>query len=61
MHPFLIPIGAFAAAALIVAIVQLAKIRDREIEVHHELYREEMEHHRKMKELEIELERVRKG
>ncbi len=59
--PFFIPLAAFAATALIVAIVQLARIRDKEIEVHHELYREEMDHQHKMKELEIELERVQKA
>jgi len=61
ISPFAIPLGAFAALALIVAVLQLAKIREREIEVHHELYREEMEHQRKMKELDIELERVRQA
>ncbi len=59
--PFLIPLAAFAAVALIVAIIQLAKMRDKEIEVHQELYHEEMDHQRKMKELEIELERVQKA
>lgn len=59
--PFFIPLAAFAATALIVAIIQLAQVRDKEIEVHHDLYREEMDHRRKMKELETELERVQKA
>ncbi len=58
--PFLVPVSAFAVVALIVAITQLARIREKEIKVHQELYREEMEHQRKMKELAIELERIRK-
>lgn len=59
--PFFIPLAAFAATALIVAIIQLAQVRDKEIEVHHDLYREEMDHRRKMKELETELERAQKA
>ena len=46
---------------LIVAITQTARIRDREIEVHQKLHLEEMEHQRKMRELESELQRIRQG
>jgi hypothetical protein len=46
---------------LIVAIVKLAKIRDRELEVQQKLHLEQMEHQRRMQELELELARLRKG
>ncbi len=58
---FIIPLGAFFMVVLIVAITQLVKIRDKEMEVHQTLRQEEMEHQRKMKELELELERIRRG
>ncbi len=60
-NPFLIPLGAFLMVVLIVAIVHFAKIRDKETEVEQNLRLEVMEHQRKMKELEIELTRVRGG
>lgn len=59
--PFLIPLVAFAVVALIVAITQLAKLRDREVEVHQSVYLEEKEHRQKMGELERELERIKQG
>jgi hypothetical protein len=59
--PFLIPLGCFAMVVLIVAITHLVKIRDKELETHQKLYQEQLEHQRKMKELELELERVRHG
>ncbi len=57
----LVPIGAFAAVVLIVAIISLTKMRDKEMEVQQGLHLEELEHQRKMKELNLELERVRQG
>ena len=57
--PLIIPLGVFAMVVLIVAITKMAKIRDREIEVHQRLHLEQLEHQRKMKELELELERVK--
>ena len=59
--PVIIPLAAFAMVVLIVAIVKLAKTRDREIEVQQRLHLEQLEHQRKMQELERELERVKKG
>ena len=61
MSPLLIPLAAFAMVALIVAITQTAKIRDKELAVHQKLYLEEMEHQRKIRELELELERIKQG
>jgi hypothetical protein len=37
------------------------KVRDVEIDTHQRLRLEEMEHQRKMRELELELEQVRRG
>jgi len=59
--PLIIPLGVFAMVVLIVAITKMAKIRDREIEVHQRLHLEQLEHQRKMKELELDLERVKQG
>jgi hypothetical protein len=57
----MIPLAAFALVVVIVAIVHLMKIRDVEIDCHQRLRFEEMEHQRKMRELELELEQVRRG
>jgi hypothetical protein len=59
--PFIIPLAVFAMVVIIVAITQLAKLRDKEMEVHQRLHLEEMEHQRKMRELDLELERLRQG
>jgi len=59
--PFIIPLACFAMVVLIVAVANVSKMRDRELEVHGKLRSEELEHQRKMKELEIELQRVRQG
>lgn len=59
--PVIIPLAMFAMVALIVAIVKMAKVRDRELEVQQRLHLEQLEHQRKMTELEIELERVKQA
>lgn len=59
--PVIIPLAAFALVIVIVAIVHLMKIRDVEIDSLQRLRIEEMEHQRKMRELNLELERVRQG
>jgi hypothetical protein len=69
MSPFVVPLAVFAMVVLIVAITHLAKIaithlakiRDLEIDVHEKLHLAEMEHQRKMRELESELERIKQG
>ena len=61
MSPFLIPLAVFAMVVLIVAMTELTKIRNLELEVHQKLHLEEMEHQRKMRELELELERIKQG
>ena len=59
--PVIIPLAVFAMVALIVAIVKMSKVRDRELEVQQRLHLEQLEHQRKMTELEIELERVKQA
>ncbi len=59
--PAIIPLAVFAMVALIVAITKMAKVRDRELEVQQRLHLEQLEHQRKMKELELELERIKQG
>ena len=59
--PFIIPLAGCAMAVIIVAITQLVKIRDIEMEGHQRLRLEEMEQQRKMRELELELEQVKQG
>jgi hypothetical protein len=61
MDPIMIPLAAFVMVVLIVGIVQVTKVRDKELEVSRVLQQEQMEHQRKLKELEVELERVRQG
>ena len=61
MSPFLIPLAVFAMVVLIVAITQVAKIRDRKWMFTRSCTLEEMEHQRKMRELELELERIKQG
>jgi len=59
--PLIIPLAAFALVVVIVAIVHLMKIRDVEIDSLQRLHVEEMEHQRRMRELELELERIKQG
>ena len=54
-----VPLSVFALVVLIVAITSMAKLRDKEMEVHQRLYTEELEHQGKIKELALELERVK--
>jgi predicted Holliday junction resolvase-like endonuclease len=56
-----VPLVIFAVVVLIVAITHVTKIRDLEVEVHSKLQAREMEHQRKMRELELELERIKQG
>jgi hypothetical protein len=61
MSPFIIPLGLFAMVVLIVAVTQLSGLREVEIDVHQKLHAKEMEHQRKMRELDMELERIKSG
>ena len=59
MSPFLIPLGVFAMVVLVVAITQTVSLRDKEIEVQQKLHAQELEHQRKMRELELDLARIK--
>lgn len=54
----LVPLGVFAMVVAIVAIVSVGKMRERELQAHQDLRAREMEHERKMKELEIEKAKI---
>jgi len=54
-----VPLSVFALVVLIVAVTSMVKLRDKEMDVHQRLYMEELEHQRKMRELFLELERVK--
>jgi hypothetical protein len=58
---FLIPISGMAGIILIVAIISILKTHERESEVRYKLHAAEMEHQKRMKELELELEKTRLG
>jgi hypothetical protein len=59
--PFIIPLACFAMVVLIVAITQMVKMRDKEMEVHQKLHHEQLDHERQMKELDLELTKLRMG
>jgi len=63
INPFMIPIvGTIAGTLMVVAIVAIVfwfKARDKELQYHQDLRIREMEHQRKMKELEVELEKAK--
>ena len=61
MSPLFIPLGVFGMVVLIVALVNVVKIQSLETEVHQKLHAQEMEHQRRMKELDLELQRIRQG
>jgi hypothetical protein len=64
INPFWIPIvGTIAGTLMVVAIVGIVywfKAREKELQFHQDMRIREMEHQRKMKELEVELE-IAKG
>ena len=61
MSPLMIPLGVFAMVVLIVAITHMVKLREKEMEVQQKLYTDEMEHQRRMRELDLEMERIKQG
>ena len=54
LNPIMIPLGAFVMVVLIVGMVTLGKMREKELAAHQELRQREMEHEREMKKMEIE-------
>ncbi|MBZ5668679.1 MAG: hypothetical protein LAO04_03000 [Acidobacteriia bacterium] len=63
INPLLIPIvGTIAGTLMIVAIVGIVywyKAREKELQFHQDLRVREMEHQRKLKELDVELEKAK--
>lgn len=57
----LIPLAVFAMVVLIVGITGMGKLQAKEMEIQQSLHAELLEHQRKMKELEQELERLKSG
>lgn len=49
-----VPLGAFLMVIIIVATVSFRKMRERELLAHQDLRMREMEHERRLKELEID-------
>ena len=54
----LIPLGAFVMVILIVAIASMRKMREKELQAHQDLRAREMEHERRLKEMEIEKAKI---
>jgi hypothetical protein len=52
--PFAVPLGAFLMVVLIVGITTMSRMRTKELDAHRVLRQQEMEHERKMKEMDIE-------
>lgn len=59
--PFIIPLAVFAMVVLIVAIVKMAHLRDKEMEFRQRLHSAELEHRREMQKLELELQSLKQG
>jgi len=55
----IIPLAFFGFVVLIVAIILVAKVRDLETEAARRVHAGQLEHQRKMRELDLELERVK--
>ncbi|MBZ5564391.1 MAG: hypothetical protein LAP13_18470 [Acidobacteriia bacterium] len=58
-NPLMIPIAAFLMTVIIVAIVMWQKAREKQLEYHQEMRLREMEHQLKMKELEVDMEKLK--
>ena len=55
MNPgVVVPLGAFLMVIIIVALTNFRKMREKELLAHQDLRLREMEHERKLKEMEIE-------
>lgn len=56
---FMIPIAGMLMVVAIVSIVFWFKAREKELQAHQEMRTREMEHQRKMKELELDIEKIK--
>ena len=59
--PLFVPLALLAAVTLVLTIAKAARLGDLEAEIQRRLHQEEIEHARKMEELEAALERTRHG
>ncbi len=59
VSPLMIPIAAFLMTVIIVAIVSWQKAREKELQYHQDMRIKEMEHQLRMKELEVEVEKLK--
>jgi hypothetical protein len=57
--PYLIPIAAMLMVVAIVGIVFWHKAREKELQFHQDLRLKELEHQRRMKEIELEIEKLK--
>ncbi len=57
--PLIIPLWPLLLVVMVVAVAQLVKIRDFEMEIHQRLHHASLEHEHKMQELEAERQRVK--
>ena len=54
VNPYIIPLGAFVMAVLLVGLESIKKMRECELDAYRDLRIREMDHARRMKELEVE-------
>jgi Tfp pilus assembly protein PilN len=59
--PTIIPLAVFLMVVLIVALVKVTRLRDKEIAAQQQLHAAQFEHQRNMADLQAELERVKQG
>lgn len=54
VNPYIIPLGAFVMAILLVGVESIKRMREYELDAYRDLRIREMDHARRMKELEVE-------
>lgn len=59
LTPFVIPLAAFVFVIIIVGLTSTVKLRDKEMEIQQRLHLEELDHRRKMQELDMRLQEVK--
>lgn len=59
LTPFVIPLAAFLFVIIIVGLTSTVKLRDKEMEIQQRLHLEELDHRRKMQELDLRLQEVK--
>jgi len=59
--PYIVPLGAFAVAIAFGGFAAWRKVREHELRHEFELRQKEMEHQQKMKEMDLEMARLKDG